>query len=66
VRIFIVVYIVNYWINALPCNSSLNAVQHAIIGEAIFSIDPIDVPVDLLNSNHVIFLLHVHVRSTTI
>jgi hypothetical protein len=39
-------------INALPGNSSVNTVQHAIIEEAVFSADPTDAPTDLLDSEH--------------
>jgi hypothetical protein len=41
-------------INALPGNSSVNTVQHAEIEEAVFSVDSTDVPIDWLNSDHVI------------
>jgi hypothetical protein len=41
-------------INALPGNSSVNAVQQATIEEAVFSVDPIDVPIDWLDSDHMI------------
>jgi hypothetical protein len=44
-------------INALPGNSSVNTVQHETIDEAVFSVDPIDAPVDWLGSDHVIYLL---------
>jgi hypothetical protein len=33
-------------INALPGNSSVNTVQHATVEEAVFSVDPTDVPID--------------------
>jgi hypothetical protein len=39
-------HIVTDLINALPGNSSVNTVQHAIIEEAVFSIDPTDAPID--------------------
>jgi hypothetical protein len=39
-------------INVLPGNSSVNTVQHATIEEAVFSVDPTDMPMDLLDSNH--------------
>jgi hypothetical protein len=41
-------------IKALPGNSSVNAVQHATIEEAVFSVDPTDAPVGWLDSNHVV------------
>jgi hypothetical protein len=41
-------------INELPGNSSVNTVQHATIEEAVFSLDPSNMPVDLLDSDHVI------------
>jgi hypothetical protein len=40
--------------NALPGNSSVNTVQHATIEEALFSVDPTDVPIDWLDCDHVI------------
>jgi hypothetical protein len=46
--------IVTNWINALPGNSSVNAVQHAAIEDALFSVDPIDAPIDWLDSDRVI------------
>jgi hypothetical protein len=39
-------YIVTDLSNALPGNSSVNTVQHATIEEAVFSVDPIDAPID--------------------
>jgi hypothetical protein len=39
-------------INALP--GSVNMAKHATIGEAAFSVDPTNVPVDWLVSGHVI------------
>jgi hypothetical protein len=44
-------------INALPGNSSVITVQHAIIEEAVFSADPNDVPTDWLDSDHMTCLL---------
>jgi hypothetical protein len=41
-------------INALPGNSSVNTAQHATIEEAVFSVDPTDAPIGLLDNNHVI------------
>jgi hypothetical protein len=38
----------------LSGNSSVNMVQHTAIEVAVFSVDPTDVPVDWLDSNHVI------------
>jgi hypothetical protein len=35
---------------ALPGSSSVNTVQHATKGEAVFSIDPTDAPIDWLES----------------
>jgi hypothetical protein len=46
--------IVTHLINALPGNSSANTVQHAIIEEAVFSVDPTGGPIDWLDSDHVI------------
>jgi hypothetical protein len=42
-------------INTLPGNSSVNTVQHAIIEEAAFSVDPTGTPIDWLDSDHVTF-----------
>jgi hypothetical protein len=53
-------------IKALPGNSSVNTVQHATIEEAVFSVDPTDAPIVWLDSDHVIYLLYVHVRSAAI
>jgi hypothetical protein len=50
----------------LPGNSSVNTVQCATIEEAVFSVDLTDEPIVWLNSDHVIYLLYVHVRSTAI
>jgi hypothetical protein len=47
-------YIVTDLINALPGNSSVNTVQHATVEEAVFSVDPTDMPIDWLVSDHVI------------
>jgi hypothetical protein len=44
-------------INALPGNSSVNTVQHATIEEAVFSVDPTDVPMDWLDNDHVVFIV---------
>jgi hypothetical protein len=41
-------------INALPGNSSVNTVQHSTIEEAVFSVEPLDAPIDWLDSDHVI------------
>jgi hypothetical protein len=41
-------------INALPGNRSVNKVQQATIEEAVFSLDPIDAPIDWLDSDCVI------------
>jgi hypothetical protein len=43
-------------INAVPGNSPVNKVQNATIEEAVFSVDPIDAPIDWLDSDHVIFV----------
>jgi hypothetical protein len=50
-------------INALPGSISINMVQHAIIQEAVFSVDPTDMPIDWLDSDHVIY---VYCRSTSV
>jgi hypothetical protein len=42
-------------INALPGNSSVITVQHAKIEEAVFSVDLTYVPIDWLDSDHVIY-----------
>jgi hypothetical protein len=41
-------------ISALPGNSSVNTVQHAMIEEAVFSVDPTNAPIGWLDSDHVI------------
>jgi rhodanese-related sulfurtransferase len=41
-------------VKALPDNSSVNTAQHATIEEAVFSVDLTDVPIDWLDSDHVI------------
>ena len=41
-------------INTLPGDSSVNMVQHAIIEEAMFSVDLTDAPIDWTDSDHVI------------
>jgi hypothetical protein len=41
-------------INVLPGNSSVNMVQHATTEEAVFSVDQIGVPIEWLDSDHVI------------
>jgi hypothetical protein len=46
--------IVTDLVNALPDSSSVNTVQHTTIEEAVFSVDPIDAPIDWLDSDHVI------------
>jgi hypothetical protein len=46
--------IVTDLMNALPGNSSVNAVQHVTIEEAVVSVDPTDSPTDWLDSHHVI------------
>jgi hypothetical protein len=38
----------------LPCNSSVNTVQHTTVEESVFSIDPTDEAIDWLDSDHVI------------
>jgi hypothetical protein len=48
------VCIVTDLIKALPGNSSVNTDQYATIEEAVFSVDPTDVPIDWLDSDHVI------------
>jgi hypothetical protein len=45
--------IVTDLINVLPGNSPVNTVQCATIEEAVFSVDPTNVPVDWLDSDHV-------------
>jgi hypothetical protein len=50
-------YIVTDLINALPGNRFVNTVQHATIEEAVFSVDPTDVEIDWLDSDHVMCLL---------
>jgi hypothetical protein len=44
-------------IYALPGNSSVNMVQRATLEEAVFSVDPTDVPIGWLHSDHVIMCL---------
>jgi hypothetical protein len=58
--------IVTDLIYALPSNRSVNTVQHATIEEAVSSVDPTDEPTDWLDSDHVMCLLKVHVRSAAI
>jgi hypothetical protein len=41
-------------VNTLPGNSSVNMAQHATTEEAVFSVDPTNVPTDWLYSNHMI------------
>jgi hypothetical protein len=41
-------------ISELPGNSSVNIVQHAAVEEAVFSVDLTNVPVDWLDSDHMI------------
>jgi hypothetical protein len=41
-------------INTLPGNSTVNTVQHATIGEAVFSADPTDATLNWLDSDHLI------------
>jgi hypothetical protein len=48
------VHIVTGLINTLQGNSSVNTVQHATIEEAVFSVDLTNVPIDWLDSDHVI------------
>jgi hypothetical protein len=55
--------IVTYLISALSGNSSVNMVQHATTEEAVFSVDPTDEPIDWLDSDHVICVYSIHVRS---
>jgi hypothetical protein len=43
-------------VNVLPGNNSANTVQHATVHEAVFSVDPIDAPIDWLDSDHVIYV----------
>jgi hypothetical protein len=50
---FIIIIIVMDLINVLSLNSSVNTVQHATVDEAVFSVDPTDAPIDLLDNNHV-------------
>jgi hypothetical protein len=44
-------------INTLPGDSSVNVVQHATIEEVVFSVNLTDVPIDWLDSVHVMCLL---------
>jgi hypothetical protein len=46
--------IVTDLLNALPGNRSVRTVQHAIIEEAVFSVDSTDAPISWLDSDHVI------------
>jgi hypothetical protein len=48
------VYIVTDLINGLPGNNSVNTVQHTAIEDAVFSVNPTDVPIDWLDIDHVI------------
>jgi hypothetical protein len=41
-------------IKALPGNGSVNTVQQATIEEVVFSVDPTDMPIHWLDSDHVI------------
>jgi hypothetical protein len=38
----------------LPGNSSVNTVQHVAIEDAVFSVGPTNMPIDWLDSDHVI------------
>jgi hypothetical protein len=58
------VHIVTDLISALPGSSSVNKVQHATIEEAVFSVDPTDVPIDWLNSDH--HVICVYCRSMSV
>jgi hypothetical protein len=40
--------------STLPGSIFVNTVQHATIEEAVFSVDPTDVPLDWVDSDHVI------------
>jgi hypothetical protein len=40
--------------NAFSGNASINTVQHATIEEAVFSVDLTGMPIDWLDSDHVI------------
>jgi hypothetical protein len=51
------VSIVTDLINEFPGNSFVNAVQHARIEKAVFSVDPTDAPIDWLDSGHVMCFL---------
>jgi hypothetical protein len=51
---YVCVYIVMDLNNALPGNSSVNTIQQATLEEALFSVDPIDAPINWLNSDHMI------------
>jgi hypothetical protein len=57
-----ILHIVTDLINALTGNSYVNTVQHATIEEAVFSVDPTDVSIGWLDSDHVIC---VYCRSTS-
>jgi hypothetical protein len=43
-------------VNALPGNNSVNTAQHATKDEAVFPVDSTDVPIDLLDSDHVTYV----------
>jgi hypothetical protein len=50
-------------VNALPGNSFVNTAQYATTKEAVFSVDLTDMPIDWLDSDHVIY---VYCRSTSV
>jgi hypothetical protein len=50
----VVVVVVTDLINALPGSSSVNTVQHATVGEAVFSVDLTNAPIDWLDGDHMI------------
>jgi hypothetical protein len=59
-------YIVTDLITALPDNNSVITVQHTTLEKAVFSVDPTDATVDWLDSDHMMCLLQVDVRSAAI
>jgi hypothetical protein len=52
--IFLPVNIVTDLINVLPGNSSVNTVQRIAIEDSVFSVGPTNMPIDWLDSDHVI------------
>jgi hypothetical protein len=56
VRAALFSYFVKDLVNALPDNGYVDTFQHTI-GETVFSVDPTNVPIDWMASDHVICLL---------